>query len=159
MRNFIKKNNIKKIVDLGCGDWHSTIYMLKDLNTEYVGYDVYKKLIEHNKKVFNNKLWSFNYLDIYNEKEKIEKGDVCIIKDVLQHWNNTEITSVLDYLTEKKMFKYIIICNNNNQSRDNEELLKTGEQRGLSIRYNPLRKYNPKFLFNYLYKEVSIIFL
>ena len=107
--------------------------MLKDLNTEYVGYDVYKKLIEHNKKVFNNKLWSFNYLDIYNEKEKIEKGDVCIIKDVLQHWNNTEITSVLDYLTEKKMFKYIIICNNNNQSRDNEELLKTGEQRGLSV--------------------------
>ena len=56
------------------------------------------------------------------------------------------------------MFKYIIICNNNNQSKDNEELLRTGEQRGLSIRYNPLKKYNPKFLFNYSNKEVSIIF-
>ena len=159
MRNFIRNNKIKKVVDLGCGDWQHSYYIYKDFDLEYVGYDAYETVIERNRKIFTNSSWKFNYLDFYKDREQIEDADVCIIKDVLQHWSNKEVTNLLDLLTKNNKFKYIVIVNNNYQQSDNQEITKTGEFRGLSMKYLPLKRYNPKFLFNFGNKEASIIFL
>jgi hypothetical protein len=78
------------------------------------------------------------------------------LKDVIQHWPLESIYIFLDNLVEKKMFKYILICNCCDQIQDNTDI-RTGDWRGLSCEYFPLKKYNPKKIYNYHSKEVSII--
>lgn len=154
LRDFIKENNINTIIDLGCGDFRCGKHIYDDLNINYYGYDVYDKIIKNNKK--NNKNYNFVNLDFYNDKEFILSGDLCILKDVIQHWALNDIYVFLDYLTSSKKFKYILICNCCHQNSDNTDI-KTGDFRGLSCNFYPLKKYNPQLLYKYKSKEVSII--
>ena len=81
---------------------------------------------------------------------------MCILKDVIQHWSLKKIYSFLDYLTESKKFKYILIVNCCNQRRDNVDC-EVGDWRQLSCDFLPLKKYNINKIGNYNTKEVSII--
>jgi hypothetical protein len=156
LKNFIVNNNIKTIVDLGCGDFRCGELIYGDLDVIYTGYDVYKKVIDYNSKNHSFPKYSFFDLDFCNNKEKIVNGDMCILKDVLQHWSLDEIYCFLDYLIEHKKFKYIFICNCCYQTWDNTNI-QIGDHRPLSCDYFPLKKYNPIKLYNYDTKEVSVI--
>ena len=156
LKKFIADNNIKKIVDLGCGDFLCGKIIYDDLDILYSGYDTYKKIIDYNSKKCTQPKYSFIYLDFYNNKESIVNGDMCILKDVIQHWSLDHIYKFLDYLVESKKFKYILICNCCNQTQDNTDI-QNGDCRPLSCEYLPLKKYNPKKLYNYQSKEVSVI--
>ena len=78
------------------------------------------------------------------------------MKDVLQHWTLDNIYIFLDYVTDHKIFKYILICNCSNQTHDNPTN-SNGAFAQLSCKYLPLKKYNPTKYLNYNSKEVSII--
>ena len=155
LKIFILHNNIKNIVDLGCGDFICGKLIYDDLDILYTGYDTYKKVIDYNRKQHALPKYSFIHLDFYNNKERIIPGDLCILKDVLQHWKIDEIYTFLDYLVENKLFKYILICNCRNQTKDNP----TNDHRStpLSNNFFPLKKYNPVKLYHYNTKEVSVI--
>ena len=46
VREFIIKNKINKVIDLGCGDWQASYLIYEKLdNIYYYGYDAYEKLI------------------------------------------------------------------------------------------------------------------
>lgn len=154
IKKFIQENNCKKIVDLGCGDWQSSYLIYQEMNVEYIGYDAYQLLITTNQNKYP--MYKFYHIDIVNDKEKIESGDLCILKDVLQHLPNKDIDTLLSYLIDNKKFKYIIICNCRNQELDNKDIV-AGAWRQLTANMNPLKKFNPKILFNYNTKEVSLI--
>tara|TARA_R110000824_G_scaffold121647_4_gene277915 strand:- start:265 stop:927 length:663 start_codon:yes stop_codon:yes gene_type:complete len=156
LKKFIIDNNIKNIVDLGCGDFLCGELIYDDLNISYTGYDTYKKVIDYNTSIYSLPKYSFKHLDFATNKEDIIKGDLCILKDVLQHWNLKNIYTFLDYLIENKQFKYILICNCCNQKTDNTDI-KNGKWRPLSCNFLPLKKYNPEKLYNYHSKEVSVI--
>ena len=156
LKNFILKTNIKNIVDLGCGDFICGKLIYDDLDVLYTGYDTYKKVVEYNLKQNLLPKYFFIHLDFFNNKERIINGDLCILKDVIQHWSLENINTFLDYLVEKKIFKYIIICNCSYQDKDNTEI-SNGDFRPLSCDYLPLKKYNPIKLYNYYTKEISII--
>jgi hypothetical protein len=156
LKKYILINNIKNIVDLGCGDFKCGKLIYDDLDVLYTGYDTYKKIIDYNSKQHSLPKYSFIHLDFYNKKESIVKGDLCILKDVIQHWPLDNIYTFLDYLVENKIFKYILICNCCDQTHDNTDI-KMGDCRSLSCHYFPLKKYNPIKLYNYHSKEVSII--
>jgi hypothetical protein len=156
LKKYILNNNIKNIVDLGCGDFKCGKLIYDDLDILYTGYDTYKKIIDYNSKQHSLPKYSFIHLDFYNKKESIIKGDLCILKDVIQHWSLDHIYTFLDYLVENKLFKYILICNCCNQKQDNLNI-KDGEWRQLSCDFFPLKKYNPIKLYNYHSKEVSVI--
>ena len=156
LKKFITDNNIKNIVDLGCGDFRCGKLIYDDLDISYTGYDAYKKIIDYNSSQQSLPKYSFNHLDFCNNKENIINGDLCILKDVIQHWSLDYIYTFLDYLIEYKKFKYILICNCCNQTQDNADI-HIGGWRQLSCDYFPLKKYNPIKLFNYHSKEVSII--
>jgi hypothetical protein len=157
LKKFIVDNNIKTVVDLGCGDFKCGKLIYDDLAiSSYTGYDVYKKIVNYNTKHHSLPKYSFIHLDFLNNKSQIINGDMCILKDVLQHWSLDNINLFLDYLVENKKFKYILICNCCNQLKDNTNI-KNGEFRQLSCDYLPLKKYNPKKLYNYHTKEVSVI--
>ena len=156
LKNFIVNNNIKNIVDLGCGDFKCGELIYDDLDISYTGYDTYKKVIDYNSKHYSLPKFSFMHLDFCNNKESIINGELCILKDVIQHWSLDNIYEFLDYLVENKKFKYILICNCCNQTQDNTDI-KNGSWRPLSFEYLPLKKYNPIKLYHYHSKEVSVI--
>lgn len=109
LKKFITDNNIKNIVDLGCGDFICGKLIYDDLDILYTGYDAYKKVIDHHLKNHSLPKYSFIHLDFYNNKENIVNGELCILKDVLQHLALDNIYTFLDYLIEHKKFKYILI--------------------------------------------------
>lgn len=157
MRSLIELNKIKTIVDVGCGnfDWTRPVY--EDLfHLEYTGYDAYKDLIEHNKK--NHPDFDFVHLDCFNQKEKMKTADLCIVKDVFQHWSNKDIRTFLDYLVIHKRYKYILIINCSRQTEDNKDI-STGGYRELNSSYAPLKDYKAKRLYEYSIKEASMIFI
>ncbi len=156
LKNFILKNNIKNIVDLGCGDFKCGKLIYDDLDVLYTGYDTYKKVVEYNLKQNSLPKYFFIHLDFFNNKERIVNGELCILKDVIQHWSLDNIYTFLDYLVEHKKFKYILICNCSYQTKDNTEIT-NGDFRPLSCDFLPLKKYNPVKLYNYNTKEVSVI--
>jgi len=154
IKNFIDEHGIKKIVDLGCGDWQSSYLIYENKNISYWGYDAYEKVISHNNKKYPQ--YTFKHCDILNDIDLIENGDLCIIKDVLQHWTCEEINNFMNKLLLKK-YKYIIITNCCAQKYDNQD--EPYRSRPLSIKYEPLKSYNFKLLFNYKSKEVSLLTL
>ena len=156
LKKLITDNNITNIVDLGCGDFRCGNLIYDDLDISYTGYDTYKKAIDYNSKQQLFSKYTFTHLDFYNNKEKIINGELCILKDVIQHWSLNNIYNFLDYLIESKKFKYILICNCCNQTQDDTNI-QDGDWRPLSCNYLPLKKDNPIKLYNYHSKEVSII--
>lgn len=151
LRQFIIDNNIKDIVDLGCGD---LIY--NDLDIKYTGYDVYKKVIMYHKTLYSLPKYNFVHLDFYDKKEDIVDGDMCILNDVIQHWGTSYIYNFLDYLVCSKKFKYILICNCCHQI-SNKAGIKVGQWMQLNSKCLPLSKYNPEVLYKYNTKEVCLI--
>jgi hypothetical protein len=157
LKNFIINNNIKNVVDLGCGDFRCGKLIYDDLDVKYTGYDTYKKVVDYNLKQHSLPKYSFIHLDFFNKKESIINGELCILKDVIQHWKMDEIYTFLDYLIENKVFKYILLCNCCNQKEDNPE--NEGRSTPLSCDFFPLKKYNPVKLYKYHTKEVSVIYI
>lgn len=156
LRAFIISNNIKNVADLGCGDFQCGKLIYDDLHVQYTGYDAYKKVVDFNGKEHTDSKYSFRHLDFFNNKEDIEPSDLCILKDVIQHWSLENIYSFLDYLIGCKKFKYILITNCCHQTKNDTDII-DGHWRPLSCEYYPLKKYTPKKLYNYYSKEVSLI--
>lgn len=162
LTQFITNYQIKKIVDLGCGnlDYNKNIYDKLGIDV-YHGYDVYKKIQNYNRTFFNDKKYKFYTMDFLKHHEEIESADLCIIKDVLQHWMLKDIYVLLDNLTNSKKFKYIMIINccdqKENYTINDDNNFKTGDWRKLSANLLPLSKYKPKIIFKYKTKEVSVI--
>ncbi len=146
---FINKNNIKQVTDIGCGDWQSSYLIYNKLeNIDYLGIDCVQTVIENN--INNHPKYSFQCLNILEDLGKIRDSEVYIIKDVLQHWKLSYIYKLLDFLTTSKNFKYIIITNNGMQYHDDLELdVYLGVGRGLHSKFLPLKKYNAVELLNY----------
>jgi len=157
LKKWITDNDIKSVVDFGCGDFQCGKLIYDDLNIKYTGYDAYEDVIQHHKKNIIDDKYDFIHSDIFSNKEKLISGDVCILKDVLQHWKNEDIYTFLDYISESGKYKYILICNSCNQKKDNQSIVKTGNFRPLNYNMYPLKKYNPKKLFDYKTKEVCLI--
>lgn len=166
LKKFITDNNIKNIVDLGSRDFKCGKLIYDDLDIKYIGYDIYDyigydiydiydTIIKYNSKLHSLK-YTFIHLDFFNNKERIRNGDMCILKDVIQHWSLDNIYIFLDYLVEYKKFKYILICNCCNQKENNTNI-NDGDFRPLSCQYFPLKKYNPIKVYNYNSKEVYVI--
>ena len=126
------------------------------MDINYYGYDAYKKIININQKKYTR--FNFIHEDI-QKLEKIINGDLCILKDILQHWKTKEIYIFLDKIIKSNKFKYILICNCEKQKYDDQDIIRTGKFRGLSHKYLPLKKYNPKLLLRFNGKELSLISL
>ena len=154
LRKFIVDKKIKVIMDLGCGDFKCGKEIYDGLNITYFGYDAYDKLVQHNRLTFPG--YNFICKDIYNERENLLPGDLCILKDIMQHWSLDCIYIFLDYIIAEKVYDYILVVNCSDQTEDDTNIT-TGGGRPLSCDYMPLKKYGFKKLFNYNTKEVSLL--
>ena len=155
-KKIILDKKITSVVDLGCGDFRCGKLLYDDLDVTYTGYDTYQKVVDYNSTQFPSPKYSFHHLDFYTYKEKLQRADLCILKDVLQHWSLENIYTFLDTIVIHKMFKYVLICNCGYQTQHNTDI-PIGAFRPLSCQYFPLKKYNPIKIGVYHTKEISII--
>lgn len=126
--DFIKYNNIKTVVDLGCGDFRigKRITQLNQIN--YTGVDVVEELTDYNNKNFKQDNIQFLYRNIV--RDKIPDGELCLIRQVLQHLSNEDIKTILN---KCKKYKYFVVTEHLPVNADNEPNI--DKQPDASIRY------------------------
>ncbi len=105
LEEFLKKEGIRSVVDLGCGDWSFSQYLNWN-DIEYTGIDVVKQVIKENQKRFSASNIRFMHAD--GSKRALPSADLLICKDVLQHLPNQEIALILK---ECAKFKYCLFTN------------------------------------------------
>ena len=156
LKEFIRTHNIKSVVDLGCGDFRCGELIYGDLDVVYNGYDAYQKVIDYHSKTYDSVKYTFHTLDFCNHPDKIVSGDLCILKDVIQHWSLSNIYTFLDSLVHSNKFQYVLFINCCDQCMDNTDTI-DGGFRPLNSQFLPLKKYNPIPLLYYHTKEVCLI--
>lgn len=81
------------IVDLGCGDFRIGRQLVDSCN-HYIGVDIVKPLVEYNMEHFASPTVEFIHLNIL--EDPLPDGDVCFLRQVLQHLSNDQIQTVLN---------------------------------------------------------------
>jgi hypothetical protein len=161
LREFIKDKGIRSVVDLGCGDFRCGKVIYDDLPVKYTGYDAYDKVIAFNQTRFEESATKYTFIhQDFCHNQDLQKADLCIIKDVLQHWSNEEIYAFMDKLIASRLYSYILICNCKpcaNDLKNKKEDIITGDWRPLAVNEFPLLKYNLKVVFQYYTKQVCLL--
>lgn len=136
LQDFIKKNKIKTILDVGCGDWTFSQHM--DWNgAKYTGIDIVRSVIEKNKAKFSSSKVKFLHSD--GMEIDLPKADLLICKDVLQHLPNHEI---FKFLKQIGKFKHCLITNDveaDTKSSDNSEKWDLTYGRKLDLTQDPFK--------------------
>jgi SAM-dependent methyltransferase len=100
VKDFILSNNIKSVVDLGCGDFFIG-QQIAIVVESYVGIDVVPSLIEFNNKKFGSDNVSFICADITSDN--LPEGTLCLVRQVLQHMSNAQIARLLSRLRKYEL--------------------------------------------------------
>ena len=101
-------------VDLGCGDFRIGQQLLP-LCSSYIGIDIVKSLISSNQERYGNHKTIFKHLNIVDDE--LPDGDVCFVRQVLQHLSNKQIINVL-----KKLKKYTWVFITEHYPTDNDAI-------------------------------------
>lgn len=103
MQDFIRTHDIKRVVDLGCGDFRVGRHLTQ--NVKYTGCDVVQPLVDYNQKNFGNEHIQFLKRNIITDD--LPEGDLCLVRQVFQHLSNDSILKVLPKLAR---YKYVVIA-------------------------------------------------
>lgn len=91
------------VVDLGCGDFQVGSALLSRLpDITYIGCDIVPELVAHNSQAHGTERVNFQHVDIV--VDPLPEGDICLVRQVLQHLSNKEISGIL-----KRMGGYKLI--------------------------------------------------
>lgn len=140
LQNFLKKNNIKGVLDAGCGDWQFSKLINWD-GIKYIGIDVVPFIIKYNIKNYSRKNIKFYKKDFL--KDKLPSSELIIIKDVLQHLTTENI---INFLPKLKNFKFALLINDHAEGNTDCE---NGHFRPLNLKKPPFSlKAKRVFFFN-----------
>lgn len=101
---FLKSfENSLTVCDLGCGDFNIGKELVVNAK-KYIAVDIVEDLINFNTKKFQSPNLEFHCLDI--AKDNLPSADCAILRQVLQHLSNSEISNIVDKLYD---FKYVVL--------------------------------------------------
>ncbi len=103
VREFVRQHCIKTVVDLGCGDYRVG-QMLKVPGVHYIGVDLVPELIERNRTIFTGPETEFLCRDLL--EDDLPNGELCLLRQVLQHLSNHEIARALERLGQ---YPYVLV--------------------------------------------------
>jgi hypothetical protein len=104
-----------RFVDLGCGDFRVASLFVSDA-IDYVGLDVVPGLVEYNQRTFGSARVKFRHLDII--QERWPDGEICAIRQVLQHLSNKQISLVI-----AQLHRYPVVVITEHQPCDSRKLI------------------------------------
>jgi SAM-dependent methyltransferase len=90
--DFIQRNEIKSVVDVGCGDFSIGSRLVPHVE-RYVGLDVSSVVIHHNAARFANE--RIRFIECDATRDQLPSGELCLIRQVLQHLSNDDIQSIV----------------------------------------------------------------
>ena len=149
LENFLRDNDIKSVIDFGCGDWQFSRY-IDWSDVDYLGLDIVDSVIENNKKQFSQ----YSFVSDTDVFKYLEGREFIIIKDVIMHWPNEEILSFLDKLVTYDI--KILLVNVFGQPK-NRKLKRVGGFSRLDYDKFPLNKYNSELIFTWKNRQVVLI--
>ena len=94
-------------------------------------------------------------MDFITNIDEIPPADLCVMKDVLQHWPSETITIFLRNIIKRKLFKYILITNCRDQGQN--RYCPMGGIHPLSPYLMPLAEFNPEVVLTYSTKTTCLI--
>jgi SAM-dependent methyltransferase len=103
VNDFIRRHRVLSVVDLGCGDFRIG-RRIANQPIHYVGVDVVEPLIHANRRRFVADNVQFRCLDIITDA--LPHGELCLLREVLQHLSNDQILAILPKL---RKFKWVIV--------------------------------------------------
>ena len=86
-----------RMVDLGCGDFRIG-QQLAHCCAAYVGVDIVRPLIRYNQTTFGSDRVSFLHANMI--EDSFPPGEICVVRQVLQHLSNAQILAVLPKLNQ-----------------------------------------------------------
>lgn len=100
VRDFIGRNNVQSILDVGCGDFQIGSRICGDVS-RYIGADVSRFIIDHNATAFSDfDNVQFMALDVC--ADPLPQVDLITIREVLQHLSNADITLALNNIEQSQ---------------------------------------------------------
>lgn len=117
LQDSINKHSIKKILDLGCGDWN----WMEDVDlqgAEYLGIDCDDNMIQQNLTKYGSDKIKFQVGDIFSGQ--IPKVDLVICRDVLFHVRQELAMRLIDRL--KKIDDLFFLSTSFNQQDVNADI-------------------------------------
>jgi len=137
LQNFVKENNIKRIIDCGCGDFNWMKTFNFDLIDSYVGIDIVEPLISENIKKYQTDKIKFECKSIVDDL--LPDSDLIICKDVLFHLSFDDALSSLSNFNKTKC-NYLLSTNFTNfKNRD----IKSGDWRPINLMSKPFNVGEP----------------
>jgi SAM-dependent methyltransferase len=103
---FINGHAVDSILDIGCGDFYIGKAIIERLGqpVNYTGIDVSPYVIAYNREHYSIPNVSFVCLDA--AKDELPCADICLVRQVLQHLSNQQISSILRKLI---CFKWVLV--------------------------------------------------
>jgi SAM-dependent methyltransferase len=103
VRRFVRDHAVQRVVDLGCGDFRIAAQFI-DAGIRYVGIDVVESLVRRNRQLYASERVSFECRNII--EDELPGADLCLIRQVLQHLSNQQISRVLGKLDQ---YRYVLV--------------------------------------------------
>jgi hypothetical protein len=91
--NLLTELGARSVVDIGCGDFRVAAQFADRVQT-YHGVDVVPSLIRRNTERYGSDRVRFSALDA--AVDPLPEGEVCLIRQVLQHLSNQQVAAILD---------------------------------------------------------------
>ena len=138
---FLKENNIKKILDIGCGDFLWMNLLLNKYNDyeSYLGLDIVDELIVKNNNNYSNNKILFKKFDLV--EDEIENGfDLILVRDVFIHLKNDHILNFLNKI--KKNDSIFFGVTSSPKLQINRDLKVEGRYRDINIEISPYNLNN-----------------
>jgi SAM-dependent methyltransferase len=103
LKMFIERNNIRSVVDFGCGDWQFSRFVGWE-SVSYTGFDIVESIVERNQSLFARDNVSFR---VFRSDIELPNADLLICKDVFQHLSNKSIEMYLRIFKARSRFLLI----------------------------------------------------
>ncbi len=149
LQNFIDTQKISTIVDIGCGDWELMRTIRIPNHIKYLGLDIVDQIIAENEKKYAKDNVKFSAVDSVKDLSAY-KGDLLVIKDVLMHWEKSQVFYAMKNIIPN--FKYAIIVNSilMPEAAYTKDLnAKFGETKIIDLQKAPFSMTNLKFIMDY----------
>ena len=134
LAEFMKRENVKSVVDAGCGDWEFS-QAIDWTGIDYRGYDIVESIVQTNKQKFEKPNIRFFTGDIV--EVELPPADLLIAKHVLQHLSNADIAKFFEQLPK---YRHALLVN----GVEPDTLSSTNPDLGVDD-YRPLDPTKPPF--------------
>ena len=152
VNKIFKENNIKKVLDIGCGDWQFSKF-IDWSNMDYVGIDVVESVIKKNNEKFSSSNIKFICENPLSENCILPSVDLILVKDVLQHLSNKNVIILLDKILKSK--SNFVLVTNDFDSRNID--INNGDTRPIDITKPPFNVINSEDVLSFNGKKVFLI--